>query len=238
MTPPILAEGLTHRFGEGPHARRVLDGLDLTVAAGTFVLVTGPSGSGKTTLLTILGGLRTPTAGRVEILGVPVGTARRAEIARLRRRIGFVFQRHNLLRPLTVVENVEAGLHAADADGNGRGGNGGIRARALAMLEAVGLAAHAHAMPDRLSGGEQQRVAVARALVRRPALVIADEPTASLDHAAGRLVVDRMKSLSAQVGCSVVMTTHDDRLYAFADRRIHLEDGRIVPLATHAGAQT
>ena len=136
MTPPILAEGLTHLFGEGPHARRVLDGIDLTVAPGTFVLVTGPSGSGKTTLLTILGGLRAPTGGRVEILGVPVGTARRAEIARLRRRIGFVFQRHNLLRPLTVVENVEAGLHAADADGSGGSGNGGIRERALAMLEA------------------------------------------------------------------------------------------------------
>nr|WP_207191687.1 ATP-binding cassette domain-containing protein [Paracraurococcus ruber] len=214
--------GVGHGFGSGPRRRTVLRGIDLDLRAGEFVALTGPSGSGKTTLLTLLGALRVPEAGRVCLLGQDMAGLDAAGLAALRRRIGFVFQRHHLLRSLSVLENVEAALHALPGAEPRRD-----RAAALAMLEAVGLGGRGAEPTARLSGGEQQRVAVARALVRRPALVLADEPTASLDGGTGRAVVALLADLARSQGCAVVMGTHDERCLDLVTRRLHMEDGML-----------
>jgi putative ABC transport system ATP-binding protein len=209
-----------HGFGSGARRRVVLRGVTLDLRAGDFVALTGPSGSGKTTLLTLLGALRVPEEGDLRLLGQDVRGLEGRALGALRRRIGFVFQRHHLLRSLSVVENVEAALHGQPGAEPARD-----RAAALAMLEAVGLGGRGGEATARLSGGEQQRVAVARALVRRPALVLADEPTASLDGRSGRAVVALLAALTRGQDCAVVMATHDERCLDLATRRLHMEDG-------------
>lgn len=217
-----LAElrGVSHGFGSGAQRRAVLRGITLDLRAGDFVALTGPSGSGKTTLLTLLGALRVPEEGDLRLLGQDVRALEAKALGALRRRIGFVFQRHHLLRSLSVLENVEAALHGQpDAD------RARDRAAALAMLDAVGLGGRGGDSTALLSGGEQQRVAVARALVRRPSLVLADEPTASLDGTSGRAVVTLLAALTRGRDCAVVMGTHDERCLDLVTRRLHMEDG-------------
>jgi putative ABC transport system ATP-binding protein len=219
---PIVVESLDHHYGSGALRRQILFDVSATIPAGEIIIVTGPSGSGKTTLLTLIGALRAAQSGSVRILGQELCGADKATLENARRRIGFIFQQHNLLAALTASENVELGLRAT-----GRHPRAELRQRANAMLEAVGLGAHVDKHAHQMSGGQRQRVAIARALVGDPAIVLADEPTASLDKTSGREVVDRMQALAKQHGATILIVTHDNRILDVADRILHLEDGRI-----------
>lgn len=184
--------------------------------------MTGPSGGGKTTLLTLVGALRAAQEGTLRVLGQELRGARARVLEAIRRHIGFIFQAHNLIDALSARQNVEmALLMRADV------GRREARARAGAMLEAVGLAHRMHEHPSRLSGGQRQRVAVARALVTRPRIVLADEPTAALDKQSGRDVIDLMQNLARAHGSTILLVTHDNRILDVADRILHLEDGRL-----------
>ncbi len=196
---------------------------DITFAleAGGFLSIVGPSGSGKTTLLGLLAGLDQPTRGRVLLDGIDLGTLDEDQRAVLRRgRVGFVFQSFQLVPTLTARENVQVPLELAGADG--------AAATADDLLERVGLGARGHHYPSQLSGGEQQRVAVARAFSTRPAILFADEPTGNLDGANGATVIDTMIALNAEYGTTLVLVTHDLELAARARRTIRLADGAVV----------
>ncbi|WP_029014972.1 ABC transporter ATP-binding protein [Niveispirillum irakense] len=219
---PVIVDNLTYTYGKGTLSRQVLKGVSFQANDGEVLIITGPSGSGKTTMLTIIGALRPFAQGRVEIHGVDLKGLDTRGLLDIRKRIGFVFQKHNLLKSLTVYENVEASLHGLPESSEETN-----RPRAHAMLRAVGLEGRGHGYPDAMSGGEQQRVAVARALVRLPDLIIADEPTASLDAASGRLVMAAMRDLATKLGCVVMIATHDERVFDIADRRLHMNDGRL-----------
>ena len=218
----VSARGLVRTFGTGRAARRVLDGCDLEVAAGEIVAVLGRSGSGKSTLLHVLGGLDRPDAGSVEVAGAAVTGAGERRLSELRRRrIGFVFQFFGLLPELTGEGNV---LLAARV----RGAHPEARARAAALIARLGLEHVAGALPHTLSGGEQQRFAIARALVNDPALLLADEPTGNLDVEAGAGVLDLLRELAGE-GRAVVLVTHEPAAAAIADRVLRLERGKLVP---------
>jgi putative ABC transport system ATP-binding protein len=184
--------------------------------------VTGPSGSGKTTFLTLVGALRSAQTGSVKVLGEELCNAKPGTLEKVRRQIGFIFQQHNLLQALTALQNVELGLRVSR-----RLNRAALRKRAAEMLEAVGLAEHQEKRPEQLSGGQRQRVAIARALAAEPAMLLADEPTASLDKQSGREVVDLMQTLARQNGTTILLVTHDNRILDVADRIMHLEDGKI-----------
>jgi ABC-type lipoprotein export system ATPase subunit len=208
--------------GSGSRAVRALSDVSLSVAAGEFVLLEGPSGSGKTTVLLIAAGLLTADQGGVELAGQSLERMDASARRRLRReRLGFVFQRPSLLPALPARENVmlAALLHGCSP--------AEARSRSEELLSALGVAALAERRPHELSGGEEQRVAVARALVHRPAAVLADEPTANLDWASGQVVAERLRDLARERGTAVLVATHDPRLAVYADRRIALEDGRL-----------
>jgi len=217
--PVIHFDHVGKRYDEGPPA---LDGVSLTVRAGEAVAVLGPSGSGKSTLLNLIAGLDRPTEGDVTVDGVRVDVLGEAGAARFRRaRIGMVFQFFNLLDDLTVLDNV---LLPAQLSGLPRGA---ARARAFELLESLGVQAHAGAYPGRLSGGQRQRVAVARALMNRPPLLLADEPTGALDSASAADVEGLLRELNAS-GQTIVLVTHDELLARkCATREIRLLDGRI-----------
>jgi ABC-type lipoprotein export system ATPase subunit len=208
-------------YGRGRAAVRVLDGADLDVAAGELVAVLGRSGSGKSTLLHLLGGLDRPDAGSLEVAGSRLETLdERALTAFRRREIGFVFQSFHLLPELSGLENV---LLPARIAGNGRDSSG----RARALLSELGLDDVAPRLPSTLSGGEQQRLAIARALVNEPALVLADEPTGNLDDEAGGSVFSLLRAV-ADAGRAVVLVTHDPAADAVADRTLRLREGRLA----------
>ena len=220
---PVRLRGVGHAYGEGELRRAVLRDVDLTVGAGEIVLLTGPSGSGKTTLLTLIGALRALQDGSAVVLGEELNGASEGARVRLRRRIGFIFQSHNLLGFLTARQNVAMALE--------QDGSLGERARlerAGALLAAVGLAGHEDRVPGRLSGGQRQRVAVARALAADPGLVLADEPTAALDKASGHEVVQLLRNLAKSRGVPILLVTHDPRILDIADRVVSMEDGRLV----------
>ena len=218
----VSARGLVRTFGTGRAARRVLDGCDLDVARGEIVAVLGRSGSGKSTLLHVLGGLDRPEAGTVEVAGEPVTGAGERRLSELRRRhIGFVFQFFHLLPELTGEGNV---LLA----GRVRGAHPDAGERARALIGRLGLEPVAGSLPHQLSGGEQQRFAIARALVNDPALLLADEPTGNLDVEAGAGVLRLLREL-ADEGRGIVVVTHEAAAAAGADRVLRLQDGRLVP---------
>lgn len=201
----------------------VLRGVSFSLAAGEFCALLGPSGSGKSTLMNIVGLLDRPTAGSVRLAGETIELVSADAAARLRGRlIGFVFQAFNLLSRLTAWENVGLPLLYAGVPRSGR------RAAALAMLEHVGLAGHAEQKPATLSGGQQQRVALARALVTAPRLILADEPTGSLDTVTAAGMMDLLRDINRRLGVTVLMVTHDRDLAGRCDRRIEILDGRIV----------
>ena len=210
------------RYGHGRTAFTALRGVDLDVRAGELTLLMGPSGSGKTTLLSIMGCLIEPTEGSVEICGRRVESLgeRRLPAVRLDR-IGFVFQGFNLLSSLNAVENVEVPMSFRGAGRRAR------RARALELLRELGLAGKERQLPEDLSGGEKQRVAMARALSTDPTLILADEPTAALDGVTGKHVMQILRE-RAHGGVAVMVVTHDPRLLDIADRVIRLEDGRLL----------
>src|SRR3954451_12412376 len=217
----VSARGLVKAFGEGRAARRVLDGADLDVGAGEVVAVLGRSGSGKSTLLHVLGGLDRPDAGTVTVVGEPVtGASETALSALRRRRVGFVFQFFHLLPELTGEANV---LLA----GRVRGAHPEAAARGQALIDRLGLRDVAGSLPHQLSGGEQQRFAIARALVNDPAVVLADEPTGNLDAEAGAEVL-RLLRAGADEGRAVVMVTHEPAAAGIADRVLALRDGRLA----------
>ncbi len=205
--------------GQPVHALR---GVSLTIAAGEYVAIAGPSGSGKSTLLHILGGIDAPTAGHVSIEGRRLDLLSDRDLTRLRlTRLGFVFQRFHLLPVLTALENVELPMAEAGVSRPER------RARARELLEYVGLGTRGGHRATQLSGGEMQRVAVARALANRPALVLADEPTGELDRETGQEILELFRRIN-QDGATLAVVTHDERLAAEASRVIHMQDGRIV----------
>jgi putative ABC transport system ATP-binding protein len=222
-TPPIVVRDLNHAYGKGELRKQILFDVSVEIRAGEIVIVTGPSGSGKTTLLTLVGALRSAQEGSVAILGKELRDAKPATLEKVRRRIGFIFQQHNLLGALTALQNVELGVRAS-----GRYPRSEHRQRAREMLNAVGMGERLNHRPDQLSGGQRQRVAIARALAAEPAIVMADEPTASLDRKSGREVVDRMKFLAREHGTTILLVTHDNRILDVADRIVHLEDGRLT----------
>jgi putative ABC transport system ATP-binding protein len=197
--------------------------VDLAIAEGEIVLLTGPSGSGKTTLLTLVGALRALQSGTCTVLGQQLMGATEAQRVALRRRIGFIFQQHNLLGFLTARQNVAMALELEPGTTEQ-----GRLARAGEMLEAVGLGAKAESLPGQLSGGQRQRVAVARALAARPGLVLADEPTAALDRQSGQDVVRLLTDLARQRGVPILLVTHDPRILDIADRIVAMEDGRVI----------
>jgi ABC-type lipoprotein export system ATPase subunit len=217
----VVARGLVKTYGDGRAARRVLDGADLTVDAGEVVAILGRSGSGKSTLLHLLGGLDRPEQGTIEVAGRPVTGATERELSALRRRrIGFVFQFFHLLPELTGEANV---LLA----GRVRGAHPDADARGRELVDHLGLRAVADTLPGQLSGGEQQRFAIARALVNDPALVLADEPTGNLDVEAGAEVLRLLRAGVAE-GRAVVIVTHEPAAAAAADRVLTLRDGRLA----------
>jgi len=220
--PVIEAHDLCFAFGLGELRRQVLFDLNFEVKSGEIVLLTGPSGSGKTTLLTLIGGLRRVTEGELTVLGRPLHQATTADLTANRRDIGFIFQQHNLLEFLSARQNVELmfQLHPEVAPET-------VRQKAVEILTLVGLGERLDYHPSRLSGGQRQRVAIARALVTQPRLVLADEPTAALDSATGRDVVELLQYLARTNGCPILMVTHDNRVLDIADRILNIEDGRL-----------
>jgi putative ABC transport system ATP-binding protein len=220
--PVISISNLNHSLGQKSLRKQILFDIDLTIRPGEIVIMTGPSGSGKTTLLTLIGGLRSVQKGSLKFLGKEFRGASQSQMVQFRRRIGYIFQAHNLLTFLTARQNVQMSLeyykHLSPKD---------ARSKSEAMLKAVGLGQHLNAYPHQLSGGQKQRVAIARALVGNPRLVLADEPTASLDSKTGRDVVHLMQQLSKEQGCSILLVTHDNRILDIADRTLYMEDGRL-----------
>ena len=221
--PLVELRGVTKVYREGDAERSVLRGVDVTIRRGELCVFVGRSGSGKSTLLNLIGGIDVPTAGEIVVDGLRLAQASEAARTLFRRQhVGFVFQFFNLIPTLTVEENLRLPLEL-----NGRPRDA-ARARAGALLAEVGLADRGSAFPEHLSGGEQQRVAVARALVHEPLLVLADEPTGNLDLDTGRQVLDLLDRLTRQAGRTMVMATHSLEVVGLADRVFRLQDGRLV----------
>lgn len=210
-------------YDDGPVRVQALRGVDLSLEPGEFTALMGPSGSGKTTLLNLIGGLDTPTEGTVELDGTDIGTLDRTGRSDLRRdRIGFIFQSYNLVPVLTAQENTEFVLMLQGVPAKERA------ARARETLESVGLAGMEHRRPSELSGGQQQRVAVARAIATKPAIVLADEPTANLDSETKADLIALMRRLNEEQGITFLFSTHDPEIIAAARRVITLRDGLIA----------
>ena len=221
--PVIEIEGLNHWFGEGSARKQALFDIDLILERGSFTVLMGPSGSGKTTLLTLIGCLRSVQNGTLRLLGQNLNGADEALLTAMRRKLGFIFQAHNLHESLTSRQNVMIGakVHSGVADSM-------ADSAAKHVLGLVGLADRVDYLPANLSGGQKQRVAVARALVGNPELLLADEPTAALDKDSASEVIDLLKRIGASRGMTTLLVTHDSRILDRADRILTLEDGRIV----------
>ena len=220
--PAVRAENISYFFGAGESRNQVLFDNNLEIGAGEFVVMTGPSGSGKTTLLSLIGALRAVQQGRLEVLERDLTHLGGAEFVAMRRNIGFIFQMHNLFESLTAYENVKMAMQIGGCP------PWEMAERGRHMLERVGLGERIDYKPRALSGGQRQRVAVARALVNRPKLVLADEPTAALDKESSAVVVGLLKELAVMDGCTVIMVTHDSRIIRIADRIITLVDGVVT----------
>jgi putative ABC transport system ATP-binding protein len=219
----VQIRGLSKDFGDGEEKRRVLSDITADVNAGELTLLVGPSGCGKTTLISIIAGILTPTAGGVSLFGTPLNSLKGNALVRFRLdKIGFVFQQFNLLPTLTAAENAGLPIAAAGFSRSVSTKKGGD------MLDKLGMQAYQRKLQTELSGGQQQRVAIARALVHEPQLVVCDEPTSALDAATGRTVMTLLRELAVKPGRVVIVVTHDERVYDFADRVLEMEDGRIV----------
>lgn len=219
----ISCEQLVKNFGAGQDEVRVLRGVDFRVQFGEMTFLVGPSGCGKTTLLSVVAGLLNPTAGKLHVLGESMPELKGGRAVEFRRKnLGFVFQQFNLLPALTAAENAAIPLLAAGADRRKS------VEKAKELLDLLGLGARLNAKPNQLSGGQQQRVAFARALIHDPKLVVCDEPTSALDAETGHTVMELLKKIAVTAGRAVVVVTHDSRIYNFADRIAHMNDGVIT----------
>ncbi len=218
----IAIKNLDHFFGEGLLRKQILFKIDLTLKSGEIVIMKGPSGSGKTTLLTLMGALRSPQSGSLQVLGQELVGASKNKMVAIRRQIGYIFQAHNLLECLTARQNVQMSIELHNNLSSLE-----AKQKSIAMLEAVGLGDRIEYYPQNLSGGQKQRVAIARALVSHPKLVLADEPTAALDSKSGRDVVEIMQRLAKELGSTILIVTHDNRILDVADRIVEMEDGRL-----------
>ena len=224
MSAPLyVLEGVERRYDRGGAIVHALRGVDLTIAPGELLAIEGPSGSGKSTLLQLLGAMDTPTAGRVDFDGTALAKASDKTLTGLRRSaLGFVFQQFNLIPTLTAAENVEIAMAGAGRSRASR------RERALELLGSVGLAERADHLPGSMSGGEQQRVAIGRALANGPRVVLADEPTGNLDSTTAQEIVDLLIELNSRSGVTVIVVTHDDEVAGRMTRRVKLRSGEVV----------
>jgi putative ABC transport system ATP-binding protein len=223
METALSARGVEMDFGTGGARTRVLHGVDLDIEFGKLTMLIGPSGCGKTTLLSIVSGTLRPTRGDVDVMSARITAMRDGEKVKFRRsRIGFIFQQYNLLPALTAAENAATPLVAAGLSLDK------AAARAREVLKGLGMGPHTEKLPRQLSGGQQQRVAIARALIHNPAVIVCDEPTAALDAESGRQVMDLLKEASRDPSRAVLVVTHDNRIFHYADRIISMEDGRII----------
>jgi putative ABC transport system ATP-binding protein len=223
MEQAITVEDVTKVYSSGAAAVRALDGVNFSVESGEVVLLMGASGSGKTTLLSVMGCILQPTKGSVRVKGEEITKLSERELPRVRLdHIGFVFQGFNLFPTLTAGENVELTLDLKGVRGRA------ARRRSADLLEQVGMIDKYDTYPAGLSGGQKQRIAIARALAGEPDIVLADEPTAALDSHSGRTVMMMLRELAHERGRAVVIVTHDNRTLEFADRIVHIEDGRIT----------
>ncbi|MFE1825856.1 ABC transporter ATP-binding protein [Streptomyces yangpuensis] len=228
-TPIVVVDDVRHSFGSGAQAVHALRGVSFEVRRGELTALKGRSGSGKTTLLNLVGGLDTPTGGRISVDGTDLATLGEPDLLALRRdRIGFVFQSFGLIPVLTAAENVGVPMRLRRVPAKER------EERARTLLALVGLADHAEQRPGELSGGQQQRVAVARALANDPDLIIADEPTGQLDSETGRSIMELLRAVVRSEAVTVLVATHDPNLIELADRVVELRDGRIVDPAAPA----
>ena len=223
--PVVRCRGLTKHYGEGDAAVAALRGVDLDVQAGELLMLVGPSGCGKTTLVSIITAILDPDGGSCEVLGEDMLAMDMDARARFRGdNIGFVFQAFNLLPALSAVDNVAVPLLIQRVDRRD------AERRSRMVLEEVGLAGRADTLPSKLSGGQQQRVAIGRALVHGPALIVCDEPTSSLDATAGHQMMELLRDVARTPERALIVVTHDNRIFDFADRIAHMEDGRIVDI--------
>jgi putative ABC transport system ATP-binding protein len=228
--PLVRIERATKEYRLDGQSITALYQINLKIEEGVFLAIAGPSGSGKSTLLHLMGCIDSPSSGRILIEGEDVAMRSADQLAGLRSRaIGFIFQTFNLFPVLTAAENVEYPLLKRDVSKRDR------RKRVLHYLDMVGLAHFANHRPNQLSGGQRQRVAIARALINQPRIVLADEPTANLDHKTGKRILKLMKDINRETGTTFVFSTHDQKVLDLADRRVDLEDGVIVRLGVRTG---
>tara|TARA_Y100001968_G_C19372841_1_gene726027 strand:+ start:199 stop:882 length:684 start_codon:yes stop_codon:yes gene_type:complete len=219
----VQINSLSHWFGKGAMRKQVLQSISMNIKPGEVVLLTGPSGCGKTTLLTLIGALRKIEKGDLFVFGKQLRGSSRQTRQLIRRKIGMIFQGHNLLRCLTAEQNVQMGSDLLSSFSYRY-----RRDQARVWLRSVGLDDQMEKLPHDLSGGQRQRVAIARALAARPKLLLADEPTSALDSVTGREIVDLLKKLASEQSCSVLMVTHDPRILDIADRILKMEDGKLI----------
>ena len=220
--PIISVRNLRHSYVEGDGLKEVLHGISADFYAGEIVIIMGPSGSGKSTLLKLIGAQLTLQEGEIRVGDHDLNGASPSDLMKIRRGLGFIFQTHHLINSISVLQNVELPL-AFDDTATAET----AKARALDTLKTVGIDSQAYKKPSHLSGGQRQRVAIARALIRKPAIVLADEPTASLDQKSGREVVEIIRKMAKDLGVTVVLVTHDNRILDIADRIVSLVDGRL-----------
>jgi putative ABC transport system ATP-binding protein len=226
----VQCTDIVKNFGSGDNEVKVLRGIDLAVETGKMTFLVGPSGCGKTTLISVIAGLLNPTGGKLNVLGTETSALKGSKAVEFRRQnLGFVFQQFNLLPALTAAQNAAVPLLAA-----------GWKLRkaeekAKALLNDLGLGARVNALPNQLSGGQQQRVAFARALIHDPRLVVCDEPTSALDAETGHYVMELLRKLALREGRSVLVVTHDNRIFSFADQIAHMNDGLVTHVESNGG---
>jgi putative ABC transport system ATP-binding protein len=229
-THAVVCHQIVKSFGSGEDAVQVLRGIDLEVPAGEMTFLVGPSGCGKTTLLSVIAGLLNPSQGDLHVLGTPLHQLKSSQAVEFRRvNLGFVFQQFNLLPALTAAENAAVPLLAAKWP---------LRKavdKAKELLNDLGLSARVNAYPNQLSGGQQQRVAFARALIHDPKLIVCDEPTSALDEQTGHYVMELLRKIAVRPERAVLVVTHDNRIFNFADRIAHMNDGLVTHIETNGG---